>query len=150
MRFTRPGARPCHAAGRSRLGSTKLRGFVLGARVDDERPGTELGSSQVLQLVARAVWGIELDVEVMLLARPARGRWVHGHHIWQRTVEQAVVLLEHAFQDSRERLGVVWIEVEQTRAMAHRREMHFVGPPREWRHEGDPVLIPEDCSFAAG
>src|SRR6266478_3258450 len=102
MRFTRPGARPCHAAGRSRLGSTKLRGFVLGARVDDERPGAELGSGQILQLVARAVRWIELDMEVMILARPARRSLVHGHHVWQGTVEQAVVLLEHAFQDSRE------------------------------------------------
>src|SRR3989441_5823592 len=102
MRFTRPGARPYHGTGRSRLGSTKLRGLVLGPRVDDEGPGAQLRSGQVFQLVARAVRRIELDVEVVVSTCAARGRLVHGHHIRQWTIEQPVVLLEHAFQDLRE------------------------------------------------
>src|SRR4029077_21106410 len=119
MRLTRPGARPCHALGRSRLSSTELRGLVLCPCVDDERPGTELRAGQVLELVASAVRWIELDVKVMVVQRPSGGRLVHCHHVWERTVEKPVVLLQQSFEDSRERLIVGAIELEPARPMTH-------------------------------
>src|SRR5713226_911979 len=102
MRLTRPGARPCHALGRSRLSSTELRGLVLCPRVDDECAGAELRSRQVLELVPRAIRRIELDVEVMVVQHSAGRRLVHRHHVWKRTVEEPVVLLQEALKDSRE------------------------------------------------
>src|SRR4029077_8743804 len=117
MRLTRPGARPCHALGRSRLSSTELRGLVLCPCVDDERPGTELRARQVLELVASAVRWIELDVKVMVVQHSSGGCLVHRHHVWERTIEQPVVLLQQSFEDSRKRLIVGTVEIEQSRPM---------------------------------
>src|SRR5260370_13328489 len=102
MRCTRPGARPCEGAGRSPLGATKLRGLVLCARVDDEGAGSELRPGKVLKLVGRAVGRVELDMKVMVVASAPGGRLVHRHHVRQRAFEKPVVLLQQAFQDSRE------------------------------------------------
>src|SRR5712691_646046 len=143
MRLTRPGARPCHALGRSRLSSTELRGFVLSSSVDDECAGSELRSSQVLELVASAIRWIELHVKVMMVQRSARGRLVHRHHVGEGTVEKPVVLLQKAFEDSCKRFVILAVEVEQSGAMTHRCEMHLVRPARERRHERDPVLVAE-------
>src|SRR5437588_10889490 len=97
MRFTRPGARPCHAV----LEGTKLRGGVLGSRVEDERARSKLGACEVLELVACAVRRVELDVEVVV-ARSATGRsLMHRHDIRKRTLEQPVVFLEQRFQGRR-------------------------------------------------
>src|SRR5712692_10517400 len=102
MRFTRPGARPCHATGRLTLGFMKLRGLVLCARIDDESAGAELRSRQVLELVARAVGRVELEMEVMVVTGAARRWLVHRHHVSQRAFEKPVVLLQQPFQDARE------------------------------------------------
>src|SRR5438445_12506085 len=97
MRFTRPGAFPCHVSE-----GTKLRGGVLGSRVEDERARSKLRACEVFELVARAVRRVELDVEVVV-ARTASGRsLVHRHHIGKRTLEESVVLLEQRFQTRRE------------------------------------------------
>src|SRR5712692_8615874 len=114
MRLTRPGARPCHATGCLPLGLTQLRGLVLCARIDDESAGAELRSRQVLELVARAVGRIELDMEVMVVAGAARRGLVHRHHIRQGAIEKPVVLLQQPLQDSRERLVVVGVESAQS------------------------------------
>src|SRR6266446_1313883 len=145
MRFTRPGARPCHATGRLPLGFTKLRGLVLCARIDDESAGAELRSRQVLELVARAVGRIELDMKVMVVAGAARRRLVHRHHIWQRALEKPVVLLQEPLQDSREGLVVVAVEIEQSATVSPRSQVHLIRPSSEWRHERDPVLVAQDC-----
>src|ERR1700716_1986777 len=149
MRFTRPGARPCHARGCSRLRSTELRGFIFRTGVDYECSGAELRPGQVLELVTRAVWWIELDVEVMVGADASGGRLMHGHHIWQCAVEEPVVLLQHALENFREGFVIIAVEVEQTRAMADRREVHLVRPARERGHERDPVPIAQHRALAA-
>src|SRR5690348_9713574 len=100
MRFTRPGARP-----RQRtlgLEATQLRGGVLGARIEDERAGSQLGAGQVLQLVAGSIRRVELDVEVVLPATAAWWLLVHRHHVRQRAAEEPVVFLEQALQDGGE------------------------------------------------
>src|SRR5258708_23164560 len=109
MRFTRPGARPCHDTGRLALGFTKLRGLVLCARIDDESARAELRSRQVLELFARAVGRIELDMKVMVVAGAAWRRLAHRHHIRQRALEKPVVRLVQPLQDSREGLLVVTV-----------------------------------------
>src|SRR5713226_1080198 len=149
MRLTRPGARPCHALGRSRLSSTELRGLVLCPCVDDECAGPELRSSQVLELVPSAIRWVELNVEVMVVQHSARGCLVHRHHVRKRTVEEPVVLLQQAFQDSRERFIVIAVEIEQSGAMTYRRKVHLIWPTRERRHESDPVLVAENSALAA-
>src|SRR6266566_3517298 len=149
MRFTRPGARPFHARGRSDLDATQLRGFVLCARIDDKSACSELRPRQVLELVAGSVWWIELHMEVMVAAGTTGWCLVHCHHVWQRTVEEAVVLLQHTFQDPRERFIVVIVEVEQSGAMPNRRQVDLVGPARERRYERNPVLVPKDGPLAA-
>src|SRR5438477_13057165 len=104
------------------LEGTKLRGGVFGARVEDERAGPELGAGQVLQLVPGPVGWIELDVEVMMpMASPGRAL-VHRHHIRKRLGEEAVVLLQEAFEVPRKRLIVLLVEVRQAAAMRDRRE----------------------------
>src|SRR5438445_12404941 len=100
MRLTRPGARPCHALGRSRLSSTKLRGLVLRSRVDDEGAGAELRSSQVLELVASPIRWIVLLVKVMVAERSAGGRLVHRHHIRELSVEKPIVFRTDTLEDS--------------------------------------------------
>src|SRR5713101_2965429 len=148
MRLTRPGARPCHATGCLPLGFTQLRGLVLCARIDDESAGAELRSRQVLELVARAVGRIELDVEVMVVAGAARRGLVHRHHIRQGAFEKPVVLLQQPLQDSRERLVVVGVEIEQSPTVSPRSQVDLIRPSREGRHERDPVLIAQDGPLA--
>src|SRR5712692_3904534 len=147
MRFTRPGARPCHATGRLTLGFTKLRGLVLCAGIDDEGSGAELRSRQVLELVARAVGRVELDMEVMVAAGAARRCLVHRHHVRQRAFEKPVVLLQQPLQDSGEGLVVVAVEIEQSATVSARTQKHLIWPSREGRYERDPVLIAQDCPF---
>src|ERR1700693_5188748 len=106
MRFTRPGARPCQV---SCLESTQLRGGVFGPRVDYERAGAQLRAGEVLQLVAAAIGWVELDVKVMVCTAAAWGLLVHCHHVWKRNVEKAVVLLQHALHDPRERFAVLQV-----------------------------------------
>src|SRR5207253_8584045 len=130
MRFTRPGARPCHAV----LEGTKLRGGVLGSRVEDERAGSKLGAGEVLELVTRAVRRVELDVEVVVAGTASGRSLVHRHHIRKRTFEKSVVLLEQRLQARRKGLVVVRVEVSESAAVIGRREVNLVGPPREWRH----------------
>src|SRR5260370_22131822 len=149
MRLTRPGARPCHALGRSRLSSTELRGLVLCPCVDDECAGSELRSGQVFELVPSAVRWVELDVKVMVVQHSARGRLVHRHHVRKRTVEEPVVLLQQTLQDSRERFIVVAVEIDESGAMTYRREVHLVCPTREARHKCEPVLVTEHGAIAA-
>src|SRR6266571_2135914 len=122
MRFTRPGARPCHSA----LEGTKLRGGVLGSRVEDERARSKLGAGEVLELVARAVRRVELDVEVVV-ARTASGRsLMHRHHIRKGTLEEPVVLLEQRLQAGREGPVIVRVEVGESTAVIGRREVDLV------------------------
>src|ERR1700693_4770709 len=99
MRFTRPGARPTQRP-LAPLDSTQLRRGVLGARIEDERAGAELGSGEVLQLVPAAIGGIELDVKVMVPAAAAWRLLVHGHDIGKRLAEQAGRLLAQGFERS--------------------------------------------------
>src|SRR5712692_1167242 len=146
MRLTRPGARPCHATGCLPLGFTQLRGLVLCARIDDESAGAELRSRQVLELVARAVGRIELDMEVMVVAGAARRGLVHRHHIRQGAFEKPVVLLQQPLQDSRERLVVV--EIEQPPTVSSRSQLDLIRTSREGRHERDPVLVAQDGPLA--
>src|SRR5579872_4552768 len=105
MRFTRPGARPDQpppTGEEPRLGDTlegtKLRGRVLGPRVEDEGARSKLGAGEVLELVARPVRRIELDVEVMVPASAARGLLVHRHYVRQRLLEKPVVFLQQPLQ----------------------------------------------------
>src|SRR5260370_7301401 len=100
MRLTRPGARPCHALGRSRLSSTELRGLVLCPCIDDECAGSELRSSQVFELVPRAIRWVELDVEVMVVQDPATSRLLHPHHLMTPTAENPSALLYNTFEAS--------------------------------------------------
>src|SRR5229473_3886402 len=144
MRLTRPGARPCHATGCLPLGFTQLRGLVLCARIDDESAGAELRSRQVLELVARAVGRIELDMKVMVVAGAARRRLVHRHHIRQRAFEKPVVLLQQPLQDSREGLVVVAVEIEESATVSPRSQVHLIRPSSEGRYERDPVLVAQD------
>src|SRR5215471_21118461 len=137
MRFTRPGAFPAQV----RSESTKLRGCVLGPRVDDERAGAELGSGEVLQLVLRPIRRIELDVEVVMTAATTGRLLMHRHHVRQRLVEEAVVLLEQPLQRRGEGYIVVRVEVGEASTVPCRREMHLVGPSREWRYECDPPIV---------
>src|SRR5260370_17566768 len=141
MRFTGPGARPCHDTGRLPLGFTKLRGLVLCARIDDESARTELRSRQVLELVARAVGRIELDMKVMVVAGAAWRRLVHRHHIRQRAFEKPLELLQQPLQDSREGLVVVTVETEQPATVSPRSRGHLIRPSRDGRYERDPVLV---------
>src|SRR3977135_1842769 len=106
MRFTRPGARPRHVVA---LETPQLRGSVLGARIEYECPGAKLRAGQVLQLVPASVGWIELDVKMVVRPAAARRFLVHRHHVGQRYVKQAVVLLKHALENSRERFAVLWI-----------------------------------------
>src|SRR5260370_8643847 len=106
MRLTRPGARPCHALGRSRLSSTELRGLVLCPCFDDECAGSVLRSSQVFELVPSAIRWVVLDVKVMVVRDPASRRLVHRHHVRKRTVQAPAVLLYESFHNYRERLIV--------------------------------------------
>src|SRR5437660_935708 len=99
MRLTRPGALPDHWA----LEGTKLRGGVLGPRVQDESPCAELRAGQVLQLVARAIRRIELDMEMVMPAAAPTWFLVHGHHVGQWSLEEAVVLLQQSLQAGGER-----------------------------------------------
>src|SRR5712691_3727540 len=144
MRFTRPGARPCHATGRLPLGFTKLCGLFLCALIVDESAGAELRSRQVLELVARAVGRIELDMKVMVVAGAARRCLVHRHHIRQRAFEKPVVLLQEPLEDSREGLVVVAVEIEQSATVSPRSQVHLIRPSSEGRHERDPVLVAQD------
>src|SRR5258708_9293991 len=148
MRFTRPGAGPGHGTGRLALGFRKLRGLVLCARIDDESARAELRSRQVLELVARAVGRIELDMKVMVVAGAAWRRLVHRHHIRQRAFEKPVVLLEQPLQDSREGLVVFTVEIEQPATVSPRSQVHLIRPSREGRYERDPVLVAQDGPLA--
>src|SRR5579864_7057418 len=94
MRLTRPGARPDHTESEG----TKLRGCFLGARVEDERAGAQLGAGEVLELVLRPIRRIELDVEVVLPAAPPWRSLVHRHHVRKRLLEEAVVLLQQSLE----------------------------------------------------
>src|SRR2546423_5629086 len=98
MRFTRPGARPCHTCSEG----TKLRGGVLGPRVQDEGPGPKLRPGEVLQLVAGPVGRVELDVEVMVAAGAARRVLVHRHYLRKRVVEEPGVLFQQWLETARE------------------------------------------------
>src|SRR5260370_30170440 len=131
--MTRAGAGPCDDAGRLALGFPKPRGLVLCAPIDDESARAELGPRQVLELVARAVGRIELDMKVMVVAGAAWRRLVHRHHIRQRAFEKRVVLLEQPLQDSREGLVVVTVEIEQPATVSPRSQVHLIRPSREWR-----------------
>src|SRR5665213_39579 len=146
MRFTRPGARPCHVAS---LDSTQLRGGILGARVDDERAGPKLRAGQVFELVAAAVRWIELDVKMMARAAPARWFLVHRHDVGERNVEEAIVLLQNAFKDARERCSILFVKVEKPRPVPPGGDVHLVRPPRKGRHEGDPSVVAEHCALAS-
>src|ERR1041384_5217661 len=137
MRFTRPGARPCH----SDLDSAQLRGGVLGAGVEDESARAQLGAGEVLQLVLGAVGWIELDVEVVVLRTPTRRSLVHGHHVRERFVEQAVVLLEQCLQVARKGVIVSVVEIEQPASVVDWGEVDLVRPACEWRYERDPPLV---------
>src|ERR1700682_4456774 len=102
MRFTRPGARPCHhPSGTLSKGSesTQLRGRVLSSGIKNEGARTQLRTGQVLELVAAAIGWIELDVEVMVAAGATGQLLMHRHHIGQRERKEAVIFLEQAFQD---------------------------------------------------
>src|SRR5207302_4827352 len=96
MRFTRPGAFPCHVSE-----GTKLRGGVLGSRVEDERARSKLRAREVLELVARAVRRIELDVEVVVARTASRRSLMHRHHIRKGTLEKSVIFLEQRLQSRR-------------------------------------------------
>src|SRR6266542_6540511 len=151
MRLTRPGARPRQRltrTGRDRLESTKLRSFVLGARIDDEGAGAQLRPREVLELVASPIRRIELDMEVVVVGAAAGRRLVHRHHVREWLLKQAVVLLEQAFEDSREGSVVVRIEVSQPAAMPDRRDVNLVWPAREGGHKRDPPLIAQDSALA--
>src|ERR1700693_144308 len=148
MRFTRPGARPTQRP-LAPLDSTQLRRGVLGARIEDERAGAELGSGEVLQLVPAPIGRIELDVKVMVPAAAAGGLLVHGHDIWKRPLEEAVVLLQQAFERASKRLVVVGIEVGDATAMGDGRDGDLVRPARERRDERDPALVAQHGSLAA-
>src|SRR5690348_17497112 len=102
MRLTRPGAFPRQTRDKGSEG-TKLRGGVLGASVEDEGTGAELGAGEVLELVLGAVERIELDVEVVVAAASPRRLLVHRHHIRKRLLKESVVLLQQSFEVGRER-----------------------------------------------
>src|SRR5690348_9596739 len=107
MRFTRPGAFPRHTGSEG----TKLRGGVLGARVDDERTGAQLGAGEVLEPVLGAVRRIELDVEVVVAAAAPWWFLVHSHDVRERLLKEPVVLLQQSLEIGGERQVVVRIEV---------------------------------------
>src|SRR5450631_1105566 len=140
MRFTRPGARPCHVPS---LEATQLSGCVLGAGVDDERPRAKLRAGQVLELVPASVRWIKLDVEVMVDPASAGRLLVHRHHVRQWYIKQTVVLLQHALEDSRKGFAVLSIKVEQPIPMSQGSDVHLVRPTCKRWHKSDPVLIAE-------
>jgi len=108
------------------LEATQLRGGVFSARVHDESAGAELGACQVLELVPASVGRVELDVKMMVRAAGAWWLLMHRHHIGQRDVEQAIVLLP----------------------VAQRSKVHLVRPPCKRRHECDPPVISKDRPFS--
>src|SRR5450759_4014091 len=130
MRFTRPGARPRHWPA-IRLDSTQLRGGVLGARVENEGAGADLGPCEVLQFVLASVGRIELDVEVVVTAATSRRFLVHRHDVRKGTLEKAAVLLQQALESAGEGRIVVRIQVRETASMADGREVHLVRPARK-------------------
>src|ERR1700682_3216385 len=148
MRFTRPGARPSHRP-QARLDSTQLRGGVLGASVEDERAGADLGAGEIFQLVRGSVRRIELDMEVVM-ASAAAGRFlVHRHYIGKRTVEKAIVLLQESLQRARKRLVVIGVEISEPTAVAGGRQVDLVRPARERWDECNPVVIAQHGAPAA-
>src|SRR5258706_13662308 len=148
MRFTRPGARPRQAASTD-LDATQLGRGVLGARIQDERAGAELRSGEVFQFVPASVRRIELDVEMVMAAAATRWFLVHRHHVRQRALEKAVVLLQQALEVAGKRLVIILVEVRQPAAMIDRREMHLVRPARERRGESGPPKIGEEDPLPA-
>src|SRR5882762_8907022 len=148
MRFTRPGARPRQAPSME-LDATQLGRGVLGARIKDERAGAELRSGEVFQFVPASVRRVELDVEVVMAAAAAARFLVHRHHIGQRPLEKAVVLLQQALEVVGKRLIVLLVEVRQPPSMIDRREMHLVRPAREGRDECNPTIVGKDDPLGA-
>src|SRR6266566_8347088 len=148
MRFTRPGARPRQAPSTD-LDATQLGRGVLGARIQDERAGAELRSREVFQFVPASVRRIELNVEVVMAAAATRWFLVHRHHVRQRPLEKAVVLLQQALEVARKRLVVFLVEVCQPASKTDWREMHLVWPPRERRDECEPAIVGKDDPLTA-